>query len=228
MRASKDSGLGIGAIVAATAMAFAQSAYAGIVLSDTFSGNPGDSPTLNWAGDSVFTSESSYPGGTGTAATDLVANSSDPACPFGAAQCVDLDGSESVGTANPAGVLQSVMTLAAGSYTLTFDISGNDRFGVAQTTDVYVGGTLVWNSGSLASSAPATLETVNFTTSGGKLDFVEANVNDDLGNLLANVSLSTASVGGVPEPATWTMMFAGFAGLGATLRTRRRRAVPAV
>ena len=38
---------------------------------------------------------------------------------------------------------------------------------------------------------------------------------------VANITFS----GGVPEPATWAMMLIGFAGMGATLRTARRRAV---
>jgi hypothetical protein len=32
------------------------------------------------------------------------------------------------------------------------------------------------------------------------------------------------AVSGTPEPATWALMLAGFAGLGATLRSRRKRA----
>ncbi|HEY2355896.1 MAG TPA: PEPxxWA-CTERM sorting domain-containing protein, partial [Phenylobacterium sp.] len=35
----------------------------------------------------------------------------------------------------------------------------------------------------------------------------------------------SAAVAAVPEPATWTMMLAGFGGLGAALRSKRRRAV---
>jgi hypothetical protein len=36
-------------------------------------------------------------------------------------------------------------------------------------------------------------------------------------------TLSTSSVSSAPEPATWALMLAGFAGLGAALRSRRAR-----
>ena len=39
-----------------------------------------------------------------------------------------------------------------------------------------------------------------------------------------NITFGSATPGtGVPEPAAWAMMLAGFGGLGATLRSRRRR-----
>ena len=43
---------------------------------------------------------------------------------------------------------------------------------------------------------------------------------------LDNFSIDTVP-GGVPEPASWALMLIGFGGLGATLRARRGRAVPA-
>ena len=42
--------------------------------------------------------------------------------------------------------------------------------------------------------------------------------------ITAGGSLTTEISGGVPEPATWAMMLAGFGGLGAVLRGRRTRA----
>ena len=41
----------------------------------------------------------------------------------------------------------------------------------------------------------------------------------------AGGSLTTNAIGGVPEPATWTMMLVGFCGLGSMLRSGRRRQV---
>ncbi len=39
----------------------------------------------------------------------------------------------------------------------------------------------------------------------------------------AGGSLTTNTVGGVPEPASWAMMLFGFGGLGSVLRSRRNR-----
>jgi hypothetical protein len=38
-----------------------------------------------------------------------------------------------------------------------------------------------------------------------------------------NVTLGSSTAGGVPEPATWAMMLMGFGGLGAALRSTRRK-----
>ena len=208
-----------------SAAAFAQSAYAGVVLSDNF--NDGSTSSLSWAGDSVFSSPSSEPGyigtQTGTASTDYVAstNSYGITCagPYG---CVDLDGTEPVGTANPAGVLQSNASFGPGTYVLSFDISGNQRGAVAQSTNVYFGSFLLTGTPiALASGSGWETVIIDFTSAtGGTLDFVEANENNDVGNLLDNVTLTSS----VPEPATWALMLAGFGGLGLVLRRRTRLA----
>lgn len=41
--------------------------------------------------------------------------------------------------------------------------------------------------------------------------------------ITAGGSLSTSTVGGIPEPASWAMMLFGFGGLGSVLRSRRSR-----
>lgn len=54
-------------------------------------------------------------------------------------------------------------------------------------------------------------------------------VNDDIfadNSGALKIDVTGATGGAIPEPATWTMMMAGFGGLGAVLR-RRRRSVPA-
>jgi hypothetical protein len=57
------------------------------------------------------------------------------------------------------------------------------------------------------------------------IDFI---VNNGGGPTALRVEMAgTASAGGVPEPATWTMMIAGFGGVGALLRRRRITAAAA-
>jgi hypothetical protein len=82
----------------------------------------------------------------------------------------------------------------------------------------------------LPSSAPLVLQTFTFTTIGGQLSFSENDVgNSDIGNILDNVTLSTATAGtqavasDAPETSTWSMMILGFSGL-AFARYRSRRA----
>ena len=55
-------------------------------------------------------------------------------------------------------------------------------------------------------------------TNGPEIDFTS----------ITGATFSVAGVAGVPEPAAWTVMLAGFAGLGAALRARRKPAPAAV
>ena len=117
---------------------------------------------------------------------------------------VDLDGS----TGTP-GTLQTVSSFAAGNYTLTFDLGGNARNDGSKTTVITLGS--FTTSVTLASTDPYQLYTLNFLTTGGQLSFADlAGGNNNVGNILDNVSLSSA----VPEPSTWAMMILGFFGLG--------------
>lgn len=202
-----------GAFVAG--LGLAQSASAAVVLSDNFNSDP---QALNDSGDSVFASLS----GTSNASTDIVSNGAPFfLCAPGQGDCVDLDGSTGSGN-NPAGILQSRMTVGPGTYTLSFDLQGNERGGAAQTTVVTLGGTPI-ASINLSSSDPYKLYTYTFKTAGGHLTFTEQGPSDQEGNLLDNVLLSTA----VPEPAAWALMLVGIGGLGASLRAGGRKATAA-
>jgi hypothetical protein len=56
---------------------------------------------------------------------------------------------------------------------------------------------------------------------------VTAALNDALINTGTGFGLVTVTLSGVPEPATWAVMFAGFGGIGVAMRTRRKRAIAA-
>jgi hypothetical protein len=132
---------------------------------------------------------------------------------------VDLDGST-----HKAGALTTLESFAAGNYTLTFDLGGNDRGDVAKTTSVYIGGVLL-KTYTLASNAGFNLETISFHTTGGRLTFADGSQgNTNIGNILDNVTLSST---GVPEPVTWGLMLVGVAGIGASLRRLRAGAMAA-
>jgi PEP-CTERM motif-containing protein len=195
------------AIVAALTAGSAPAAYASVVLSDNFNSY---AFAGNWQPQSLWTAP-----GPGT--VDLIGETTTGKMfDFlpGNGGYVDLDGSNGV-----AGTLETVQFFGAGKYTLTFDLAGNQRGDVAEkTTTISLGG---WTTKlPLASSSPYTLYTYTFTTTGGRLSFVDDNAGDRaIGNILDNVTLSTAAAAGpttllaIPEPSTWVMMMLGFAGL---------------
>jgi len=189
-----------------------QASYAGIVLSDNFNASVPDQ--LNWAGDSVFTS-TSPPG-----SVDLIGQGGVFNFLPGHGSYVDMDGSSGSGN-DPAGQLTSVVTLAAGSYSLTFDLAGNQRGAAAQTTRVTLGNFSV-DIPLVPANAGFSTYTYNFTTTGGNLVFTELGPSDQQGNLLDNVVLTA-----VPEPSTWAMMLLGFMGVG-FMAYRRKSAKPAL
>jgi hypothetical protein len=196
----------------AAAVLAAQAVQANTVLSDNFNS---DAQTLNWSGDSTFTS---LPGpssqGPGLASVDLIGTgffNLDP----GNGNYVDLDGTTGWGNLPYAGILQSNASFGAGKYTLSFDLGGNERGATSQTTNIYLGSTLV-DSLTLNSGSAFTLYTYTVDTTGGNLVFDEMGPSDQQGNILDNVTLNS-----VPEPASWAMMLLGVAAIGGVMRRSR-------
>jgi hypothetical protein len=217
-------GLALGAM--AMGLCVATGANAGVVLSDDFTscGTACTPNTLNWPGDGVFTSNSGPATGptANNASVDLVG----PSNPWGitsfnpALNVVDMDGSTGGGNV-PSGILQSNASLSTGDYTVTFWLSGNQRGAPPVSLSVTIGGE-TQTFGPLASGTPWTFETAHFTNVSGPLFFMGSGPSNQQGDLIGNVTVT-----GVPEPSTWAMMLAGFAGLGFAGYRGRRSAVAA-
>jgi len=201
--------LGLAAAVAVVS----SPASAAVVFSDNFDGY---SPTLNWNGGGVWSTGNSV---------DLVANNTfGLTCAGGAGRCVDLSGSGSTGS------ITTLVNLAPGTYSLSFDYTGNQlgsQFAQAGFT-VTVGALLNSVIGPLAN------DNAIFTTYNGQ--FAVANAGQyaltftqnggDLfrGSILDSVSISSVA-SAVPEPVSWAMMIAGFGVVGLSLRRRGRNGV---
>ena len=189
-----------------------------VLLNDNFNGENGGVGALNYNGFSNFNVTSG--------SVDLIGQ---PAgffdiLPPGNGLYVDLDG-----TTNQAGTLTSNnLNLNVGTYTLSFDIAGNQRGFPADTLTVALGAlfneVFVLNSGdplqTIVRNFPANSATI------GALSFALAG-GDNRGILLDNVSLVfDAAAAPVPEPATFLLWGLGTGGL--CLYRRKRGGATAV
>jgi hypothetical protein len=175
--------------------AWAQSSQAATVFSDNFNSY---AEQLNW----VPPANWSVTSGSVDLIGETTTNSSYDFFP-GNGGYVDLDGST-----GQAGTLATLQSFAAGTYTLTFDLGGRVSPNPSLTTDITLGSFAT--AVTLDAGSGLDPYTFTFTTTGGNLVFSDAATPDqNQGNILDNVVLSTT-----PLPSTWTMLIAGFIGLG--------------
>ncbi|MBR0697807.1 DUF642 domain-containing protein [Bradyrhizobium lablabi] len=141
----------------------------------------------------------------------------------GSGGSVDLDGN-SVGA-----ISQTLQNLAAGTYTVTFALSGNPdgqpptkglQVGVAGTTQTYS-----YPLAGTRNDMKYVTESFTFTWLGGDAVLTFASLDDPSSNPYGPV-IGDVAISAVPEPSTWAMMILGFASVG-YLAHRRRAVAPA-
>ena len=127
------------------------------------------------------------------------------------------------------GIMQSVATTIGQSYTLSFGLSSEDVAGLSELEVLIGGQSTVFSLSSTGTwfLKGFTPQSISYVATSALTDikFIET-LNSSGGNndpLIDKVVFSAATP--APEPASWAMMLGGFAMLGATLRTQRRKAV---
>ena len=127
---------------------------------------------------------------------------------------------------SPADFLDVSLSAAGDPYASFFRITGSyvsatDFHGTISHDD----GASIYLDGANIYSHPAETSDISspYTLTAGSRNFVVDYVE---GNGSPSV-LTFDAPGGVPEPATWMMMIAGFGGIGSMLRSRRRAAIAA-
>lgn len=192
---------------------FSLGANAGIIFQDNFDTEAG-APNNSITKYNAFTNWTVSDG-----TVDLVANSNPWGlkCAGNTGKCVDLDGSNG----NAGKLSSNLFALAAGDYTLSFDISGNQRGGASDSMLLSLGGFLNENF-TLSPTTPWMTITRNFSvTSAGTNNIVFNHAGgDNIGLMLDNVVL-TKITSSVSEPTPLLLLGLGLLGLGAARRKAR-------
>jgi hypothetical protein len=181
-------------------------AQAAVVFSDNFD-SYAPASSVPWSGGGTWTTGNSV---------DLVKSGEyNLTCAGGGGNCVDLSGSSP-------GSISKVLSLAAGTYLLSFDYTGNqlDSIGGPWPPAGFTAsiGSLTANIGPLANNSNVFQSYSNWFTVNGSpvtLTFSQQGGNNYRGSILDNVLISS-----VPEPTTWAMMLLGFGMIGFGVRRR--------
>jgi hypothetical protein len=134
--------------------------------------------------------------------------------------CVDMGGTGG----NAYGVIEltTPLTLAAGTYNLSFDLIGSGR-GETTSTTVDFGSysqTFVLASGDITSGVVVN-QAVTIAGGPTQLEFINNGISDpNIGALLDNVSITAASPSAAPEPSSLMLMGTGILGAAGLMRRR--------
>lgn len=209
--------LGFVAIAFVGLTAFSASGHAAVIVDGNFAGAPDPYQTIGT--NSTFGANNAWTVVSGT--VDWIGNYWASPSPGGGS--VDLDGN-SVGA-----ISQTLFALAAGTYKVTFALSGNPD-GPPPTKALEVS---VTGSAAQDYAYPVVGDKVNmnysiesyiFTWGGGNATLKFASLNTPSSNPYGPV-IGDVSISAVPEASTWAMMILGFLGVGFVAYRRKSGAV---
>ena len=198
-------------------------ASADIVVDGNFINNVGNYQTI--AGGSTFGGPNGDAWTVTGSSIDLIGGYwASPTPGVAGSGSVDLDGN------GPGGISQTI-SLAAGSYLLSFFLSGNPDGG--DPLKVVLAGipgaeqTFSFTTGTNShGTMNYVLETLGFTVAAPTvtvLSFSSLDTNSPYGPVIGGIQISA-----VPEPSTWAMMILGFAAVGFAAFRRRKAALSVV
>ena len=140
--------------------------------------------------------------------------------PQGLGNSAAIDGSTIAGIQNESSLSQTI-SLAAGSYTLSWVDTNRNGYGDNQTYDVKLNGSVLDTFSTQAGAAWAA-HTLTFTVASAglqTLSFAGQSLGGDRTSFIDNVQLVSA----VPEPSDLAMALAGLAVVGSMMRRRTAR-----
>jgi len=188
-----------------SATLFSLSVNAGVIFQDDF-----DSELPNGGSQTNYDDFQNWDVTDGTVDLISTPNKWGLTCAGGTGKCVDLDGSN-----RNAGTLESIsLTLDPGTYTLSFDISGNQRNSTSDSVVVRLDGFLS-ETFTLSANDPwqTIVRDITLTSQTTSKLIFEHRGGDNIGIMLDNVSL-------VPEPGTLALFGLGILSLVAVRRKK--------
>lgn len=127
------------------------------------------------------------------------------------------------------GSISQDLTLAAGTYSLSWLAAGRAGYGGDQGYNVLLDGSALFNGSTSTGQAFTAVSTDSFTLAVAGLHTLtfQGLVVGDQTAFIDNVAIQpvATATAAVPEPATWALMMLGFGGVGHAMRRRPKLAV---